>query len=251
MTREVRPFCRRVVNSTLIGTTSERRPSLIPHLHLLSAQYLARALQPHHVNHAEVTADPGPRRMKQTLRSKCFPYIEQFVGASGTVAPVDYRRVLGEIHSKVVSDAKSSYPPNRVLGDAVPQINSEETALPRITRVTLSRLRSGHCSSLASFQHRIGAAPSDRNATLRLTQPTTSSAAPSIPPRFRCQTFGNDPGTWPSSFAAFPNLLPFPTLAFALPRKGERASARPGGHRTTHHNSCDCIYWVEYYYYYR
>ena len=110
------------------------------HLRLLSAQYLARALQPYHTNHTEVTSDPGPRRMKETLRLKCFPTIDQFVGASGLVAPADYRRILGEIYSKIVNDTMASYPPNCVLGTAVPSINWEESLLPPVTRLTLARL---------------------------------------------------------------------------------------------------------------
>ena len=42
--------------------------------------------------------------------------------------------------------------PNRVLGAHPPPINPNENQLPRQSRVTLSQLRSGHCSKLRDFQ---------------------------------------------------------------------------------------------------
>ena len=41
------------------------------HLHLLSSQFLARALQENHPSHHYVKQDQGPRPMKETLHSKC------------------------------------------------------------------------------------------------------------------------------------------------------------------------------------
>jgi hypothetical protein len=42
------------------------------HLELLSAQYLARAMRLTYASHAVVTTPPGPRRIKETLHSKCI-----------------------------------------------------------------------------------------------------------------------------------------------------------------------------------
>ena len=62
---------------------------------------------------------------------------------------------------RAFSDATTGFAPNRVLGLATPLVNPEEEELPRHTRVTLARLRSGHCKDLKSFQFRIDAAISD------------------------------------------------------------------------------------------
>ena len=193
------------------------------HLHLLSDQYLARALQPQHINHADVSTDSGPRRMKETLRSKCYHTIEQFVGASGVVAAADYRRTIVDIHTKVVGDTISNYPPNRVLGAAVPStgINTEELSLPRITRVTLSRLRSGFCSYLADFQHRIGASPSD-------SCPECQSSSHTVTHLFSCPahpTSLSPSDLWGRPWNVAEFIRGLPQFA-ALPDPGDRPSPR-------------------------
>ena len=193
---------------------------------MLSCQYLARALQPHHVNHADVTAPSGPRQMKNTLQSKCLPVIEPFVGVSGTVAPADYRRVLNEVHTKIVGDAIDSRPPNRVLGRAPPSINSEETALPRPTRVTLSRLRSGFCSNLASFSHRIGASPTD-------TCPECQSAPHTTSHLFSCAahpTSLSPSDLWEKPWESAEFLRGLPQFS-SLPDPGARPPPRHGARR--------------------
>ena len=46
------------------------------HLELLSAQYLAGAQQPDHPAHQIVNLPPGPRRMKDTLKTKVGHLVE-------------------------------------------------------------------------------------------------------------------------------------------------------------------------------
>ena len=53
---------------------------------------------------------------------------------------------------------------SRILAGRPPAIDQSESKLPRVVRSTLSQLRSGFCSRLKSFQHRIrgaGAFPVD------------------------------------------------------------------------------------------
>ena len=212
-------ICRVLLQETELLTVEE-------HLRLLSCQYLARALQPHHVNHADVTAPSGPRQMKETLQSKCLPFIEQFVGASGTVAPADYRRILGEIHTKMANDSIDSTLPNRVLGCAPPRVSPEETALPRLTRVTLSRLRSGFCSSLASFNHRIGASPTD-------TCPECQSAPHTTNHLFACAAHPTSlapSDLWEKPWESAEFLRSLPQFS-SLPDPGSRPPPRPGERR--------------------
>ena len=130
------------------------------HMRLISSQYLARALQPHQVNHRDVTSINGPRNMKQTLQSKCISTIRPFMNTD-TVHFTEYRGILQNIHTSIVNETKDKFPPNRVLNCAAPDINPEEEALPRATRVALSRIRSGFCYNLLSYQYRIGKSITD------------------------------------------------------------------------------------------
>ena len=86
------------------------------HLRLLASQFLARALQPHHPSHQCVNFDRGPRLMKPTLRSACLSDVEPFL-TDGVVDFRDYKRIVDEIHKKVVDDAIESMGPNRVTGN--------------------------------------------------------------------------------------------------------------------------------------
>ena len=63
----------RLCQNELTGTDIHDEAMELPvedHLRLLSAQFLARALQPNHPSHLYVMQDQGRRNMKQTLHSK-------------------------------------------------------------------------------------------------------------------------------------------------------------------------------------
>ena len=128
--------------------------SVEQHLRLLSAQFLARALQPHHASHATVLLEQGPRNMKHTLWSKVISDVEPFL-VDGVVRPADFSGILSAIHTKIVGKAVDRLQPNRVLNGIPPLIDPSETFLPRAIRATLAQLRSGHCATLKSFLHRI------------------------------------------------------------------------------------------------
>ena len=51
-------------------------------------------------------------------------------------------------------------PPNKVLLGPPLEVDPSERLLPRPYRSTLSQLRSGYCSRLQSYLHRVGRAPS-------------------------------------------------------------------------------------------
>ena len=143
------------------------------HLHLLSSQYLARAMQPGHPSHDVVTLPPGPRKMKQTLASKCGPTVEPFL-QNGVIPPTAYKKTINQIHSEVVRDSITNLADNRVLNAPAPKINPEETHLPRKTRATLAQLRSGHCARLKDYQHRIGKADDDYCPSCRVASDSTA-----------------------------------------------------------------------------
>ena len=50
---------------------------------------------------------------------------------------------------------------NRVLGASAPPVHGEEQELPRKTRRMLAQLRSGYCSSLNDYRHRVGLSDSN------------------------------------------------------------------------------------------
>ena len=132
------------------------------HLSLLSAQYLARALQAGHPAHDVVTRTPSPgdRGLRKTLRAfsgdRVGPHLV------GGVIPADsLKTVITSLHTDEVTRAISAQSANRVLGTLPPQVNAEELSLPRRSRTTLSQLRSDCCSSLNGYLGRIGAVLSD------------------------------------------------------------------------------------------
>ena len=53
-------------------------------LAMLCEQFLLGALRPGHPSNAVVTANPGPRRIRQTLRSKFLPAVEPFLQDGAT-----------------------------------------------------------------------------------------------------------------------------------------------------------------------
>ena len=127
------------------------------HLDLLCAQFLASALHPDHPSYPCVSLHPGPRhgsRIK-TLQSTYGEKLSSWT-AEGVVPLEDRREVLRHLHTDAVASHLRESPPNRVLGAPPPDIDSSERSLPRHHRTTLAQLRSGHCSRLRSYQHRIG-----------------------------------------------------------------------------------------------
>ena len=131
------------------------------HLRLLSSQFLAKALQPHHVSNLYVKLDKGRRDLRDTLRSKCINDVQPFLDENGDLPRGSYNEVKSQLHTNIVRDAINRSAPNRVLGRCPPEIHDSEKYLQRAHRVTLSQLRSGHCARLRDYQLRIGKIVSD------------------------------------------------------------------------------------------
>ena len=126
------------------------------HLHLLSSQFLARALHPDHVSHPYALLDQGRRGLKQTLRSKCIADVQPYLEEDGSLGRGQFSLVKNKLHTDIVDKSIRNRAPNRVLGVLPPPIDASEASLPRITRTSLSQLRSGHCARLKDYQLRIG-----------------------------------------------------------------------------------------------
>ena len=132
------------------------------HLSLISAQFLAGAMQRDHPSHNVASCEPAPgqRNMRETLRSYCSDRVEPYL-ESGVLPRGTYEETKRSLHTSAVERVLDRRPPNRVLGVRPPLVNAEELSLPRRWRTTLRQLRSGKCSSLKSFQAIIGRSPDD------------------------------------------------------------------------------------------
>ena len=119
------------------------------HSELLSAQYLARCLEPENVNFSITTREPPKRMMKEILFTRHRSAVEPLMIAKGR------KTTLQAIHTTAVNQAVTSLRINVVLDDRPPAINISEKELTRKERTTLSQLRSGHCRLLGSYKSRI------------------------------------------------------------------------------------------------
>ena len=132
------------------------------HLSLISAQFLASAMQRDHPSHdvASRVPAPGHRSMRETLRSYCADSVEPYL-ESDVLPRNTFEETKRSLHTDAVERVLGRRPPNRVLGARPPPINSEELSLPRRWRTTLCQLRCGQCPSLNSFQALIGRSTDD------------------------------------------------------------------------------------------
>ena len=112
------------------------------HSELLSAQYLARCLEPENVNNSITTKDTPKRRIKERLFTRHHSNVELMMIANDRKA----------IHTKAVNKAVNSQRRNVVLDVRPPLINVSEKELTRKKRTTLAQLRSGHCKLLGSYK---------------------------------------------------------------------------------------------------
>ena len=106
------------------------------HSELLSAQYLARCLEPGNVCHSITTRETPKRRMKETLFTRHRNTVEPMMLANNSKA------TLQAIHSDAVNKAVKYQKKNIVL-DGLPHPINDSEKLTRKERATLAQLRSG------------------------------------------------------------------------------------------------------------
>ena len=119
------------------------------HSELLSAQYLARCLEPGNVCHSITTRETPKRRMKETLFTRHRNTVEQIMLADNRKA------ILQAIHTDATNKAVKYQKKNIVLDGLPHPINDSEKDLTRKERATLAQLRSGYCKLLGSYKIRI------------------------------------------------------------------------------------------------
>ena len=119
------------------------------HSELLSAQYLARCLEPGNPCHSITTRETPKRRMKETLFTRHRNTVEPMMLANNRKA------TLQAFHSDAVNKAVKDQKKNIVLDGLPHPINDSEKDLTRKERVTLAQLKSGYCKLLGSYKSRI------------------------------------------------------------------------------------------------
>ena len=150
------------------------------HSELLSAQYLARCLEPGNVCHSITTRETPKRRIKKTLFTRHRTMVEPMMLANNRKA------TLQSIHSDAVNKAVKDQRIKNIVLDGLPHpMNDSEKE-----RATLAQLRSGYCKLLGSYKSRIKKDATRHQAFLRL--PGSSDDIDSIRPVE--QTSGNYPG---------------------------------------------------------
>ena len=129
------------------------------HLEMLSSQYLVSALRDDHPAHESVTRPARRRDKKQTLRSRHYDDVSSNL-VNGSLPAGAYPETKRLLHTQFVNKAIESQGNNLVLGIPSPDVDQSESQLPRHHRTTLSQLRSGYCTKLRGYQHRVGRADS-------------------------------------------------------------------------------------------
>ena len=147
-------------NEALRIATGCHKMSSIDHLHtegemlevnehseLLSAQYLARCLEP--VCHPITTRATPERRMKETLYTRHRNTVEPMMVNN------DMKATLQALHTAAVVKTVQCHERNVVLDGRPSPINNSEKELTRKERSTLAQLRFGHYRLMGSYKSRI------------------------------------------------------------------------------------------------
>ena len=94
-------------------------------LTMLCSQFLLGALRSDHPSNAVVSANPGPRRIRQTLQSKFLQMVQPYL-QDGVTPEDSNRQSLTEIHRGAIADVIASAVPNRVLAQPPSPVSAEE-----------------------------------------------------------------------------------------------------------------------------
>ena len=198
------------------------------HLELLSAQYLASAQHPEHPAHHIVNLPPGPRRSKETLKTKVGHLVEPHL-VNGIIPPGAHKPTIDKIHTKIVLDVKNRTSNNRILGSPAPKIDNSEKTLSRPTRSVLAQLRSGFCSKLQDFQLRIGKTADNICPICRLAPDSVSHLfdCPARPTNLSTDDLWSQPREVASFLSSHPAFNQLPVVAPLPPRQRRRGRPPP------------------------
>ncbi|XP_047740696.1 uncharacterized protein LOC125179243, partial [Hyalella azteca] len=97
---------------------------------------------------------PGDRPMKASIKTRFSHLVAPFL-ADGIMPDGAYGEAKRSLRREIATRVAATAVNNAVRTTPPPPIAAEEASLPRPYRSALSQLRSGYCSSLASYTHRI------------------------------------------------------------------------------------------------
>jgi hypothetical protein len=227
-----------VQNCALRLITGCHQASSIDHLHskvkilpvgkrldMLCLQFLASAIRLSHPSHHVLQLPPGARRnkhgrpMKKTLAFKYMHELEPYLNENGVIPEISNKKIIDSIHTEAVQKAIAEQGPNPLLGRIPPPVSVSERSLPCEVRITLSQLRSTHCSALKSYQKKIKIMNDD-------TCPESLSAPQTVLHLFMCPSHPiqlNPIDLWKNPVTMAKHLLTIstfghlPPLIFLLP----------------------------------
>ena len=132
--------------------TEEDMLKVREHSEIISAQYLAKCLEPGNVCHSITIKATPERQMKKTLYTSHRNTVEPKMVKNDRKATL---QALQALHTHAADKAVKSHERNVVLDGWPPPISSSEKDLTRKERSTLAQLRSGYCRLLGSYKSRI------------------------------------------------------------------------------------------------
>ena len=191
--------------------------SIKDHLGLICKQFLASAYREDHPSHHIIKlptgSRPGRKEIRHTLQSRYDEDVKPYL-RDGVLPESLYKQTIKDIHTKVVTESKSKLI-NKVLGRAPPDIDPSEMSLPRLTRSTLSQIRSQYCNELKTYQARIGSSPNDICPVCRGAPHTTRHLfeCPAAPTNLKVLSLWKDPrgaADFLRSLPSFDRLPPNP-----------------------------------------
>ena len=158
-----------------------RETKILPlkeHGEMLTKQFLLNCHFPGHPSN-KLLDRPAPERPS---RKPTILRLKQTIEHLLTVPDKpSLKQSIKRVHTETVQSTISQYENNKVLNDVPPEISSEEANLTRKERCLLSQLRSGYCSLLYSYKHRI-----DTTDTIQDLCPICGTSPHDTPHLFNC-----------------------------------------------------------------
>jgi hypothetical protein len=140
------------------------------HLNMQCRQFLLNLRQVKHPSHKVTGRPPGPRpKRNPTLQYQYGSDIEKYLTPDGTISEFDYKEAVKAINMEAGTTAFTNREAICIFGVLAPVVNPEEDAFPRVTRMTMRQLRSGHCKELQSYKHKLNSAISENCPDCRLS----------------------------------------------------------------------------------
>ena len=126
------------------------------HLQLHTSQYKQKTQHPSHPLHKHTTYFNTPRLKKPTIFNN-GRYTTNIPTDPHTVTTTDIKTNMRHIHTSIVSRHLATRGYYKILRSPPSHISSSEEILPRLTRRTLTQLRTNKSPFLKSYFHKVNA----------------------------------------------------------------------------------------------